>query len=316
MPLAGVGTPLLWAGFTLFVLALLALDLGVFHRKAHAVRLREALVWSGVWVAWRSLSTCRLPLVRLGARARVPHRLPDREGALRRQPLRLPRHLLVLRGAGGATSTACCSGASSGRWSMRGVFILAGAALLAHSTGSSTSSAPSCVLTGIKLLWHQRDGGPPRAQPGATALPPLRAGGRGVPRRALRRARGGRRYATPLLLVLVVVETTDVVFAVDSIPADLRDHPRPVHRLHLEHLRHPRPALALLPARGRSWRSSTYLKVGLGLVLASSARRWPLADLLEVPILVSLGVVATLLAGGIVGSRLFPLRGEPAREQA
>ena len=47
----GVGTPLLWGGFTLFVLPMLALDLGVFHRKAHAVGIREALGWSVFWIA-------------------------------------------------------------------------------------------------------------------------------------------------------------------------------------------------------------------------------------------------------------------------
>ncbi|MDR7520689.1 MAG: hypothetical protein QN123_14125, partial [Armatimonadota bacterium] len=46
-----VGTPVLWAGFMLFVLGMLALDLGVFHRKAHAIGTREALAWSGFWVA-------------------------------------------------------------------------------------------------------------------------------------------------------------------------------------------------------------------------------------------------------------------------
>lgn len=46
-----VGTPFLWAGFTLFVLSMLALDLGVFHRKAHALRIREALLWTAVWIA-------------------------------------------------------------------------------------------------------------------------------------------------------------------------------------------------------------------------------------------------------------------------
>ena len=60
-----IGTPLLWAGFTLFVLALLALDLGVFHRKAHAVGVREAFGWSVFWIAlsllfdWRGVGLVR-----------------------------------------------------------------------------------------------------------------------------------------------------------------------------------------------------------------------------------------------------------------
>src|SRR5207249_10395242 len=51
MDLPSTGTPSLWIGFTLFVLALLALDLGVFHRRAHAVRFRQALAWNVVWIA-------------------------------------------------------------------------------------------------------------------------------------------------------------------------------------------------------------------------------------------------------------------------
>ena len=51
MGLASVGSPGLWIGFTLFVLAMLALDLGVFHRKQHVVGVREALVWTAVWIS-------------------------------------------------------------------------------------------------------------------------------------------------------------------------------------------------------------------------------------------------------------------------
>jgi tellurite resistance protein TerC len=50
VPIESVGSPSLWIGFTAFVLALLALDLGVFHRQAHEIRFKEALVWSVVWI--------------------------------------------------------------------------------------------------------------------------------------------------------------------------------------------------------------------------------------------------------------------------
>jgi len=50
MTLDSVGTPVLWLGFTVFVVAMLVLDLSVFHRKAHEVRIREALLWTGVWI--------------------------------------------------------------------------------------------------------------------------------------------------------------------------------------------------------------------------------------------------------------------------
>ena len=50
MSLESVGTPVLWLGFTAFVVAMLVLDLSVFHRRAHAMRRREALIWTGVWI--------------------------------------------------------------------------------------------------------------------------------------------------------------------------------------------------------------------------------------------------------------------------
>lgn len=50
MGIESIGSPVLWVGFTVFVLAMLALDLGVFHRHAHEVRVKEALIWTAVWV--------------------------------------------------------------------------------------------------------------------------------------------------------------------------------------------------------------------------------------------------------------------------
>lgn len=55
MELVTIGTPALWIGFTVLVLGLLALDLGVFHRDAHPVGFREALAWTGVWVGLASI---------------------------------------------------------------------------------------------------------------------------------------------------------------------------------------------------------------------------------------------------------------------
>ena len=73
----------MWVGFNLFVLAMLALDLGVFHRKAHAVGLREALqLERGLDRARAGLQRRGLAVPRAAGRARVPHRLPDREVAL------------------------------------------------------------------------------------------------------------------------------------------------------------------------------------------------------------------------------------------
>jgi tellurite resistance protein TerC len=76
----------------------------------------------------------------------------------------------------------------------------------------------------------------------------------------------GKRLATPLFLALVLIEFTDVIFALDSIPGHLRGDDGPVHRLHLQHLRHPGPAQPLLLLAGMVDKFS-YLKVGLSGVL-------------------------------------------------
>ncbi len=111
----------------------------------------------------------------------------------------------------------------------------------------------------------------------------------------------GRRRATPLLLVLVAIEITDLIFAVDSIPANLRRDDRPLHRLHVELLRDPGPEVAVLRARGRHGKFHL-LKVGLSLVLVFVGAKMLLAGVYQIPIWISLGVVAVLLAGSMVAS--------------
>ena len=118
--------------------------------------MREALAWSAVWIGLALAFNLAVYRASVREAARVPDRLPDREGALGRQPVRVRRDLLVLRGAGGAASTGCCSGASSARWCC---------------AARSSRSARRCstrfhwmiyvfgaflVFTGIKLLFQQR----------------------------------------------------------------------------------------------------------------------------------------------------------------
>ena len=120
----------LWLAFLLFVGALVALDLGVFHRRAEVISLPQALAWTAFWVAvalsfnglvyylyndntpaWLGISTVELSGARGGAA--VPHRLRAGEVALRRQHLRHRHDLRLLPRARSRSSTACCSGASS-----------------------------------------------------------------------------------------------------------------------------------------------------------------------------------------------------------
>jgi tellurite resistance protein TerC len=121
---------------------------------------------------------------------------------------------------------------------------------------------------------------------------------------------GGRLMVTPLFLVLVVVELSDVVFAVDSIPAifAVTDDPFIVYSSNI---------FAMLGLRALYFVLAgmlvklQYLKVGLGLVLAFVGVKMLVADLVRIPIAVSLGVVAVLIGGSVAASLLRPPRRPP-----
>ena len=116
---------------------------------------------------------------------------------------------------------------------------------------------------------------------------------------------GGRRYATPLLAVLVVVETTDLVFAVDSIPAIFavtRD-PFIVYTSNIFAILGLRALFFVLAGVMEKFH---YLKIGLGLVLAFVGVKMLLTDLYKIPVGISLGVIAGLLAGSMILSLLRP----------
>ena len=266
----------MYAGFVALVLALLALDLGVFHRKAHVVSVKEALGWSAFWIAlglafagfiyagyenhWLGLglSPDRMTLAPQAVEGvgivyndgaqrhgQVRHRLPRREVPGRRQHLRDRDALRLLRGPRRSTSTASCSGASWAPSLMRGVMIAVGAQLIQRFTWIIYVFGAFLILTGIKMLLLKAEETDPnrnivvrltrRLLPDHGALPrpallrPRRVGrlprgarSRQPPRRRTASStRPGRAslLATPLFLALVMVEFTDVIFAVDSIPA-------------------------------------------------------------------------------------------------
>ena len=154
------------------------------------------------------------------------------------------------------------------------------------------------IFTAVAPDARRRRGAAPGAEPGAPAVPALRAH---RPREYVGSSffvrQDGKLYATPLLMVLVVIEATDVVFAVDSIPAVFGVTTRRVHRLHLEHLRGAGLARALLP--GREHRAHACTTCGRRSALRARVRRRQDADRRtrsRIPNWVSLLVIAGLIA--------------------
>jgi tellurite resistance protein TerC len=303
-----IGTPALWTGFTVFVLAMLALDLGVFHRKAHAVRMREALVWSIVWVG---LALC----FNAGVYAWFgPERaLEFLTGYLIEKALSVDNLFVFLVlfsyfGVPPALQHRVLLWGIVGALAMRAAFIMAGAALIQQFHWVIYVFGAFLVFTGIKLL---------AAREGNDINPE-----RNFVLRLLRRTvpcvpdyRGarffvkesGRNYATPLLMVLVAIEATDIVFAVDSIPAifAITTDPFIVFTSNIFAILGLRALYFLLAGMIGKFR---YLKVGLGMVLAFVGVKMLIAGVFHIPIAVSLGVVAGLIGLSVAASALFPAK--------
>ena len=214
-------TVLLWGGFTLFILALLALDLGVFQRKPHVIGTREAMAWFGVWTALALLFSVGIALFheRHGQAA-----LEFLTGYLVEKSLsidnifvfllifnffRVPQmyqHRVLFLGIVGAIV-------------LRMAFIVAGLALLARFHWMIYVFGGFLVLTGIGMMRRREE----KTDVGENWV--VRTFRRMFPvgehydgDRFFSRV-GGRLVATPLLLVLLAIESSDIVFAVDSIPA-------------------------------------------------------------------------------------------------
>ncbi len=322
--------------FLLVVLALLALDLGVFHRKAHAVSLREAAVWSAVWVAlalavgvaiwtyaeWRFPRVPRLsstPGFVPGAAAWQTF-LEYLTGYVVEKSLSVDNVFIFVVVFGFFAIPAelhhrVLFWGILGALVFRAVFIAVGAALMQFHWVIWIFGG-FLVLTGLKILIAPDK----PIDPGKN--PVIRLVKRLVPvTHELRGAaffvrEGGRVAATPLFLALVFIEVTDVIFAIDSVPAifAITDEPLLVFTSNIGALLGLRAMFFLVAgAVGRFH----LLKYGLGsvLVFVGLKMAW-LNDAFggKFPVSWSLAIVALLIGGAIAASFLFPKNGpRPAR---
>jgi tellurite resistance protein TerC len=301
-----IGSPILWAGFTAFVLAMLALDLGVFHRKSHEVGFREALTWSVVWVSLALLFNYGV------YHFYGPERgLEFLTGYLIEKALSVDNIFVFLMlfsyfSVPAAYQHRVLFWGILGALVMRAIFIALGAALLAKFHWVIYIFGALLVVTGIKML---RTGGSHDIHPERN--PVYRLFRRFVPAVDSYRAdrfivrEGGRWVATPLMAVLVAVEATDLVFAVDSIPAifAVTSDPFIVYTSNIFAILGLRAMFFLLAGVMDKFQ---YLKVGLAVVLTFVGTKMLLTEIYKIPIGASLGVVAALIAGSVIASLLKP----------
>ncbi len=308
MPETSLG---LWIGFNLFILALLALDLGVFHRRSHAVSLKEAGIWSAVWVGI-SLAFCAALYAFRGAEPAVQFLT----GYLIEKSLSVD-NIFVFALIFGYFAVPAAHQHRVLYWGilgalvLRAAFIFAGSALLAQFHWVIYLFGAFLILTGIRMALHRDEEMHPERNPVlrlARRLLPVTSDYRGD---RLFVREGGRRLATPLFLVLLLIESTDLLFAVDSIPAifAVTQDPFIVYTSNVFAILGLRSLYFVLAGVIGKFH---YLKLGLSSVLVFVGGKMTLADFYKIPSLVSLAVIAALLAAAVAASLWKSRRGESA----
>ena len=303
---------LVWAAFVAFIVAMLLVDLFVVHRHAHEVTLREAALWSAVWVAM-GLAFAVLIWAWQGPTAGGEYLA----GYLIEKSLSVDNIFVFALifsyfGVPAAYQHRVLFWGIFGALVARAIFIAAGAALMDRFDWTVYVFGGFLVLTGVKMLRHRNSEPDPGRNPAVRLLGrlmPVTDGYRGQ-RLLVREA--GRWLATPLLAVLVVVETTDILFAVDSIPAIFAVTTDPF-------LVFTSNAFAILGLRALYFLLAgmitrfAHLKAGLAAVLVFVGAKMLASHVYHVPIWLSLAVIAALIGGSIVAS-LFS-RGREVRKE-
>jgi tellurite resistance protein TerC len=295
-----------WIGFNVFILAMLALDLGVFHRKSHVVSLRESLAWTGVWVALALVFNAGVWHYAGQAKA-----LEFFTGYLIEKSLSVDnvfvfallfsyfavppvyQHKVLFWGILGALI-------------MRAVMIALGAVLIAKFAWIIYVFGAFLILTGIKMIVKREEEIHPERNPVVRwfkQLMPVTPDYRGD---KFFVRENGLRMATPLFIVLLLVEFTDLIFAVDSIPAIFAVTTDPF-------IVYTSNVFAILGLRSLYFALAGvmdkfhYLKIGLGVVLSFVGVKMILAHTAwKIDTLVSLGVIVLILTASVVCSLVKP----------
>ncbi len=306
-----------WVVFNAFVLLMLVLDLGVFHRRSHVVRFREAIAWTFVWVSLAGLFAL---LVRQFGHHMVPNPTrPNSElalefvtGYLIEESLSVDNlfvFLLIFRyfRVDRSHQHTVLFWGILGALVMRAAFILGGVTLINRVHWVIYLFGAFLVYTGFRLFRPQETEIHPEKNPVLklfrrfVPISERHEGGKFLVKR------GSQWIATPLAVVLIVVETTDVMFATDSIPAILAVTRDPF-------IVYTSNVFAILGLRSLYFALAGmmevfhYLHYGLSLILIFIGVKMLGSEFVKIPIGVALSVVAGILVVSVVASLVFPRR--------
>ncbi len=295
---------LFWILFNAFVVAMLVLDLGVFHRRSHTVKFREAMIWSTVWVALAVIFA--VVIYFWHGRASSLEFVTGYVIELSLSVDNLFVFLLIFRYfqvPPGHQHKVLFWGIL-GALVMRAIFIAAGVGLIQRFHWIVYVFGAFLVYSGLKLL---RQG---EAEIHPESNPILRLFRRWVP--VTKDYEGNKffvrrtgLFATPLLVVLLVVETTDLLFAVDSIPAILAIT-RDAFIVYTSNVFAIMGLRSMYFALAGMMEMFRYLHYGLSLVLMFVGSKMLLSHYYEIPTVLALSAVASILLLSVVASLLKP----------
>ena len=303
------GSKWLWTGFSLFILTMLSLDLGLFNRKAHTVRYREAWIWSAVWVTL-AMGFAGIVFYYLGS----PSGVEFLTGYLIELSLsvdnlfvfllifsyfKVPakfQHRVLFWGVMGALF-------------MRLTMIFVGAALINRFHWIIYIFGAFLVYTGIKMFRDEEIDIQPEQNPLVRLVSRFLPITRHYEEEKFFTRKNGKRTGTLLLLVLMVVEVTDLVFAVDSIPAifAVTTNTFIVYTSNVFAILGLRSMYFLLAGMVDKFR---YLRFGLAIVLTFIGLKMLVSRWYHISTAVSLVLVAVVLVGSVVASLLVAPSGE------
>lgn len=292
---------LLWVGFNVFILLMLALDLGVIQKKTHVISVKEALIWSAIWIVLallfnvfiyyefgkekalefltgyvleRSLSIDNIfVFVLLFSYFKVPEEY---------------QHKVLFWGVLGALV-------------LRALLIGIGSVLVSQFEWILYLFGAFLVVTGFKMAFQTDDGIEPENNFGIKLFKKLFPVSNHYDNGNFFTKIDGKTFATPLLVVLVSTEITDLIFAFDSIPAifAVTKDPFIVYTSNIFAILGLR---AMYFALAGIMHKFHYLKVGLSMILIFIGAKMLLVDLYKIPIAVSLGTIALILTASVVFS--------------
>lgn len=300
-----IATIYVWIGFLAFVLLMLALDLGVFHRKSHEVKIKEALIWSVVWISMAMVFNYGIYVFMGEIKA-----MEFLTGYVIEKSLSIDnlfvfimifsyfnvdkkyQHKVLFWGILGALI-------------MRSIFIFAGVALINKFHWIIYIFGAFLIFTGVKMLFQKDEKMDPNKNPLVKLFKRFYPVTDTMHGDRFFVKINAKTFATPLFVVLLLVEFTDLIFAVDSIPAIMAITSDPF-------IIFTSNVFAILGLRALYFALAGitqyfhYIKYGLSAILVFVGLKMALVDFYKIPVMISLFTILGILVISVVASLLFP----------